>query len=134
MQSQVRSTSGDGGGSGYRSGAGWKLFGGVAQLLDQRLGCFKLPLPLVLLTLIGGRTVLRKRNLYDTAALPAAGAAPLPPWDPKYLTARSPDGLYNALDNPLMGRAGSRCGPNVPLSDAPRESPQDLMTPNPRTV
>ena len=128
------STPRDGGGSGYRSGLGWRMFNAAAQALDQRIGWHKLPLPIGLLTLIGVRTILRQKNLYDTRHLPSANERPVPPWDPAYLTARTPDGTYNDLDDPAMGRAGSRFGRNVPLAGTDRESPQELMTPNPRTV
>jgi hypothetical protein len=134
MQSQERSTKRDGGGAGYRSSAGWRIFTAISQALDQRIGWDKLPLPLGLPTLVGVRTILRQENLYDTTNLPAVNESPVPPWSPTYLTARSSDGTYNDLDNPKMGRAGSRFGRNVPLEHADRESPQDLMSPNPRTV
>jgi hypothetical protein len=134
MQSQQRSAPGDGGGSGYRSGLGWRIYDAVSQFVDQRLGWFKLPTPLGLLALIGVRNNLRRENLYDTTDLPATGERPLLSWDPAYLTARSPDGSWNDLDDPKMGRAGSRFGRNVPLEKANREPEQDLMSPNPRTV
>ena len=41
--------------------------------------------------------------------------APVPPFEAHLLTSRSPDGTYNDLSDPAMGRAGSRFGRNVPL-------------------
>src|SRR4051812_13762684 len=107
MQSQERSTQRDGGSARYRSGVGWRIFTAISQALDQRFGWDKLPLPISLPTLVGVRTILRQKNLYDTTSLPAVDERPLPPWSPTYLTARSPDGTYNDLENPKMGRAGS---------------------------
>jgi hypothetical protein len=50
------------------------------------------------------------------------------------MTGRTPDGSYNDLDQPTMGMADTRFGRNVPLEEAYQESPQDLMSPNPRVV
>jgi hypothetical protein len=120
--------------SGYRSSLPWRLYNGASQLIDQKVGWFRLPLPLGLASLIGVRNILRQRNLHDTTSLPATDERPLLPWDPSYLTARSPDGSYNDLENPEMGRAGSRFGRNVPLETADREPPERILRPNPRTV
>ena len=118
----------------YRSSLGWRLYNGASEKLDQKVGWHRLPLPLGLAALIGVRNILRQRNLHDTTALPATNEPPLLPWDPSYLTSRSPDGSYNDLENPKMGRAGSRFGRNVPLEKADREPPADILRPNPRTV
>ena len=128
MKPQSRSS------SGYRNGLGWRLFNGISQALDRRVGWHKLPTPLGLLSLIGVRNILRQHNLYDTGQLPSTGEAPLPAWEPAFLTARTPDGTYNDLEQPAMGRAGSRFGRNVPLEHAFPESAEDMMSPNPRTV
>ena len=83
-----------------------------------------------MLVLIGLRNMLREKNLYDT------GRGPLdqPNIDdhPRYLTARTLDGTFNNLDDPLMGSLGSRFGRNVPLNATVRES--DPLEPNPRLV
>jgi hypothetical protein len=121
-------------GSGYRTGLGWRILDKASGAIDRTIGWHRLPVPLGLLTLIGVRNVLRRENLHDTNSLPATGEAPLPPWEPGFATARSPDGTYNDLSSPAMGRAGSRFGRNVPLEHAHREPPERLMTPNPRTV
>ena len=107
-----------------------RLYDATAEAIDRRIGWDKLPLPLALLVLIGLRNVLRKKNLYDT------GRGPLDRPDvdahPRYMTARTLDGTYNNLEDPLMGSLGSRFGRNVPLEYTVRE--EDPLEPNPRTV
>jgi Animal haem peroxidase len=108
------------------------LFTDVAEKIDRRYGWDKLPWPLGLVTLIGLRNRLRAKNLYDT------GRGPLDRPDvsvhPRHLTARTLDGTYNDLDDPLMGSLGSRFGRNVPLDATVRESDDRLLEPNPRLV
>jgi hypothetical protein len=110
-----------------------RIFDSLTQRIDQRIGWDKLPLPLGLLTLIGLRDVLRAQNLYDTSP----GLLSTPPANPEpeshYLTARTADGTYNDLTQPLMGSAGTRFGRNVP----PKNTFPDTATvlePNPRTI
>jgi len=107
-----------------------RLYDATAEAIDRRIGWDKLPLPIAMLVLIGLRNVLRKKNLYDT------GRGPLDKPDvddhPDYLTARTLDGTFNNLDDPLMGSLGSRFGRNVPLEHTVRE--KDPLEPNPRTV
>ena len=102
-----------------------------AEKLDRKYGWDKLPLPVAMLVLIGLRNVLREKNLYDT------GRGPLdkPNVDdhPRYLTARTLDGTYNDLEDPLMGSLGSRFGRNVPLEYTVRTE-KNPLEPNPRTV
>ena len=102
----------------------------AAESADRRWGWDKLPLPIAMLVLIGLRNVLREKNLVDT------GRGPLDKPDisdhPNYLTARTLDGTFNNLDDPLMGALNSRFGRNVPLEFTVRE--KDPMTPNPRTI
>jgi hypothetical protein len=106
------------------------LYNSTAEKLDRRFGWDKLPLPLAMLVLIGLRNILRAKNLYDT------GRGPLDKPDvsdhPRYLTARTLDGTFNNLDDPLMGSLGSRFGRNVPLSATVPE--KDPLEPSPRTV
>jgi Animal haem peroxidase len=108
------------------------LFTDVAEKIDRRYGWDKLPWPLGLVTLIGLRNRLREKNLYDT------GRGPLNRPDvshhPRYLTARTLDGTYNDLDDPLMGSLGSRFGRNVPLEKTASEPEDRLLEPNPRLV
>lgn len=82
----------------------------------------------------------RKNNLHNTepVALPTGqdGWSKYP--DPGSLTKekrkwRTPDGTFNDLAQPSMGRAGTRFGRNVPLSNAtPNEA--TMLTPSPREV
>src|SRR3954469_6568613 len=115
-----------------RSVSRWpfSLYDRLAERLDRRFGWDKLPLPLAMLVLIGLRNILREKNLYDT------GRGPLdrPTIDdhPRYMTARTLDGTFNNLDDPLMGSIGSRFGRNVPLEHTVQE--KDPLEPNPRTV
>ncbi len=66
--------------------------------------------------------------------LPASGAEHRPPWQPAYAATRTPDGTYNDLGDPPMGRAGSRFGRNVPLERTRPELLPELLRPSPRTV
>ena len=106
------------------------LYNDAAESIDRRRGWDKLPLPIAMLVLIGLRNVLRAKNLYDT------GRGPLDKPDisdhPRHLTARTLDGTFNNLDDPLMGSLGSRFGRNVPLEYTVRET--NPLEPNPRRV
>jgi len=102
----------------------------LAQAIDWAIGWHRLPLPLGIAVLLAARNTLRRWNLFSTEDLPKAQAAT----PPRYLTARSPDGAYNDLRQPTMGSTGTRFGRNVPIRFTHPESPERLMTPNPRTV
>src|SRR5262249_18844247 len=100
--------------------------------LPGRLGWEQLPLPLAMTVLIGLRNRLREKNLYDTGRGPRD--EPDVSDHPRYLTARTLDGTYNDLHDPLMGSLGSRFGRNVPLEFTVREPQDRLLEPNPRTI
>jgi hypothetical protein len=108
------------------------LFDGLTEALDRRIGWSRMPLPLALLTLIGLRHRLREQNLHDTGR----GALDRPDVSAheRYLTARTLDGSFNDLNDPLMGSLGSRFGRNVPLRHTYAEPPDALLDPNPRLV
>jgi hypothetical protein len=108
------------------------LFEGIAEKIDRRIGWDRLPLPLAMLTLIGLRDRLREENLYDTGR----GALDRPDVSAhqSYLTARTLDGTFNDLNDPLMGSLGSRFGRNVPPRYTLREPDEALLDPNPRLV
>ena len=108
----------------------FSLYNSAAASLDRRFGWDKLPLPIAMLVLIGLRNVLRAKNLYDTGR----GRLDKPDVSdhPRYLTARTLDGTFNNLDDPLMGSLGSRFGRNVPPAATVRE--KDPLEPNPRLV
>jgi hypothetical protein len=111
-----------------------RLYSSLTEAVDHRVGWHRLPWPLGMLVLVGLRFRLRARNLYDS------GRGPLdrPPADDfehvRHLTARTLDGTYNDLDEPLMGALGSRFGRNVPLDRVAREPEPQLLEPNPRRV
>src|SRR5439155_26846625 len=90
-----------------------RLYSSMTEVVDRRIGWDKLPWPLGMLVLLGIRFRLRARNLYDSGR----GSLDRPPADEEvhanHLTARTLDGTYNDLDDPLMGALGSRFGRNV---------------------
>src|SRR4051812_34323177 len=98
----------------YRSTPFWRVYGTAAQLLDHKVGWWRVPKPLGLAALVGLRNTLRQRNLYDTETAPRE-APPLPRFDVRVFVERTADGTYNDLSDPEMGRAGARFGRNVPI-------------------
>ena len=120
--------------SGYRQTPFWRIYDSLAETLDHAVGWDKVPLPLGLLILIGLRNILRQQNLYDTTHEPAINQPAIDPMQLSYLTARTPDGTYNDLNNPSMGMAGSRFGRNVPIEYTFPEPKPAILAPNPRDV
>ena len=106
-----------------------KLLTSTAAALDRRFGWDKLPRPLGVLTLVGLRTRLREKNLYDTGA----GAAKASPNGGPHRT-RKLDGSYTDLEQPAMGMIGARFGRNVPVDRTYPEPLPQLLEPNPRVV
>src|SRR5438876_10061715 len=100
---------------GYHQTAFWKAYDRITELVDRKIGWHRLPTPLGLLTLLGLRDTLRKRNLYDTDGLPSVNLPPIDPPSAQARTARTLDGSYNDLEHPRTGMAGSRFGRNVPI-------------------
>jgi hypothetical protein len=121
-------------GAGYRSGPFWRVYDGLAQAIDRRVGWDKLPTPLGLLVLIGVRNILRRENLYDTTSLPANAPAETEPFEPPYLTSRTVSGAYNDLDHARMGMRDTRFGRNIPLGEVNLEPDDELLDPSPRVV
>jgi len=120
-----------------RSPFSWlsRLFTRWTQSLDQKHGWHRFPLLIGLMVLVGLRTILRQKNLYDTTGdkLTASDKPASTAQGARSLTARTADGTYNDLEHPTMGSVSTRFGRNVPLSDVyPDES--KVLTPNPRTV
>jgi len=109
-------------------------YSSLTEWVDRRVGWSKLPWPLGMLVLLGLRFRLRAKNLYDSGR----GALDVPPsgdeWHVDHLTARTIDGTYNDLDEPLMGALGSRFGRNVPLDHAFPDPDDRLLEPDPRRV
>jgi hypothetical protein len=110
------------------------LYSSLTEWVDHRIGWDKLPWPLGLLVVLGLRFRLRAKNLYDSGR----GPLDVPPagdeWHVDHLTARTIDGTYNDLQDPLMGGLGSRFGRNVPLDHAYPDPADRLLEPNPRQV
>ena len=113
-----------------------RAFTDTMEKLDRKVGWHRVPLALGLMVLLGLRMRLQEKNLFDTddPAGSGNGNGAVPKWNPRYATARTVDGTYNDLDDPLMGSAGSRFGRNVPLEYTFPETPPKLLEPNPRTV
>jgi len=110
------------------------LYSSFTEWVDRRIGWDKLPWPLGLLVVLGVRFKLRAKNLYDSGR----GPLDVPPagdeWHADHLTARTIDGTYNDLEDPLMGGLGSRFGRNVPPEHAFPDPDDLLLEPNPRRV
>ena len=98
----------------------------MGSALDRRFGWQRLPKPLGILTLVGLRVVLRRKNLYD-ASSPGSLAEPGIGGAPADTSVRTLDGTYNDLSQPRMGSIGSRFGRNVPLTN-PRTVSRELLT------
>ena len=99
--------------------------------LNRLFKWHRLPRLLGLLALVELRHKLRERNLYDTST---TAERPAPPEDGRHLTARTADGSYNDLENPAMGKTGTRFGRNVPNEHTHPDNDWAILKPNPRTV
>ena len=122
-------------GADYRRTALWRVYTGVAQLIDHRVGWHRLPRLWGLAVLSGVRTILRQENLADPSSrVPIGNAPPVPPRTPQHLVARSIDGSHNDLDHPDMGMAGARFGRNIPLGSVLPVTDDELLRPSPREV
>ena len=111
-----------------------RLYSSLTEAIDHRIGWDKLPWPLGMLVLVGVRFRLRARNLYDSGRGPLDRPAADDDLHANHLTARTLDGTYNDLKDPLMGALGSRFGRNIPLEHAYPEPDDMLLEPNPRRV
>src|SRR3954447_21557757 len=122
-------------GADYRRSVFWRVYDGIAEAIDRRIGWDKLPVPAGLAVLMGIRNILRQQNLHDpSTVVPITNPAPVPPRTPEHLVSRSVDGTYNDLDHPDMGRAGARFGRNIPLDSVLPVTREQLMEPSPREV
>lgn len=107
---------------------------GIFAIVNRFVRWDELPPWLGILSLAQLRTALREHNLYDTET-DASRANPLPLTCPaEFLTNRTPDGSYNDLHYPDMGRTDRRFGRNMPLDRVQRPSDERILTPNPRTI
>jgi hypothetical protein len=119
--------------AGYHQSLFWRCYERLSLFADRARGWDRLPKPVGLAVLIGLRSHLRKRNLYDTTGQPAATTPPVGPRPPD-LTVRTIDGTYNDPDRPSMGMAGSRFGRTVPIDQTWPEPDATILTPSPREV
>ncbi len=110
------------------------FFARIAVKIDNSIGWDKLPTPLALPVLIALRSLYRWRNLHNTNVLPAVDQPEPIPEGERHLTARTADGTFNDLQEPLMGSAGRRFGRNIPLKQAYPEPEPAILEPSPRTV
>lgn len=77
------------------------------------------------------RGELRERNLHEAPKMRPRPNGAEPP--DGVLGARTPDGSWNDLDDPMMGATGTGFGRNVPLSMT-RPNRKRLLDPNPRDI
>ncbi len=77
------------------------------------------------------RGELRELNLYEAPEIRPDAPATSPPEEA--LRARTADGSWNDLDDPMMGAKGTGFGRNVPLSGT-KPDRKRLLEPNPRDI
>jgi hypothetical protein len=119
----------------YQPATAVRLLGLIAEALDRAYKWHTFSTPVGVALLVGLRERLREHNLFDTETLPRAHPLEAPRHSgTRHLIARTPDGSYNDLANPWMGRAGARFGRNVPLELTIPPSETAILTPNPRLV
>jgi hypothetical protein len=103
--------------------------------INRRIDWHRLPKWLGILNLIAFRDVLRSDNLHATwtpgALKRRADGEQI---DPALIRYRTPDGSYNDLEYPEMGKAGTRFGRNVPFEHAHPATGDAFLTPNPREI
>jgi hypothetical protein len=122
-------------GGNYRTSLPWRIYNGISQAIDRKVGWDRLPVPFGLAVLIGVRNILRQKNLHDPSeVVPEVNTAPVPSRTPEHLVARSVDGTHNDLDHPAMGRAGARFGRNIPLDSVLPVTTEELMEPSAREI
>jgi heme peroxidase len=103
-----------------------KAFAALCTAVDRLFGWDRLPPGLGIAVLIGLRSRLRARNLFDT------GLVKQPPPPPRDVSTRTVDGSYNALELPAMGSVGTRFGRNIPLERS--QTDPALLDPSPRLI
>ncbi|MDX0411604.1 peroxidase [Sinorhizobium medicae] len=110
-----------------------RLLGRFARATSARRVWYRWPFPIAMASLVGLRSTMRERNLFDCETAPLPADPPRP--DIKVLSeGRTVDGSYNDLGAPRMGMAGARFGRNVPISETFGENSPGLYDPNPRVV
>lgn len=113
------------------------MFNRLYARINRTRPWYRLPFLFGLFNLIALRDELREDNLTDTrtpddpARTPGVTLDSCPYHERRF---RTPDGSYNDLSDPDMGRAGSRFARNVPLSEAWPAEGDALLTPSPREI
>lgn len=114
-----------------------RVLGTWARFTEKTSVWHKWTFLLALGAIIGHRVNLRNNNLVDTETAPPDLDAPTDPRLPRDFDLkgwRLPDGSFNDLEKPWMGRAGQRFGRNVPLTAGFVEKADRLMDPSPRLI
>ncbi|GAA1951087.1 peroxidase family protein [Microbacterium deminutum] len=105
--------------------------------INRTRAWYQLPSVLALFNLIALRDELREDNLVDTRTPGDADRTPGVSIETAAIAQRrfrTPDGSYDDLSDPDMGRANTRFARNVPLVDAWPSSDPELMQPSPREI
>lgn len=113
------------------------MFNRLYARINRTRPWYRLPFLFGLFNLIALRDQLREENLTDTRTPDDPARTPGVTLDTCPYHARrfrTPDGSYNDLSDPDMGRAGSRFARNVPLSEAWPAEGDALLTPSPREI
>ncbi|KAL2064308.1 hypothetical protein VTL71DRAFT_4802 [Oculimacula yallundae] len=108
----------------------------IFKKVNKHVEWHKLPKYIGVLNLLAFRLELDRDNLHDVYpdATAQGTEASCPMKDERYLTARNSDGLFNSLEQPMMGCSGMRFGRNVPRDKTLKPSDAELMNPSPRLV
>jgi hypothetical protein len=106
-----------------------RIWADLAGIIDRRFGWHTFRTAFGTALLVGIRTQLRAKNLFDTGL-----KLPNEEWDPRWEMARSPDGSWNDVKQPGMGARGARFGRNVPPELTHRQSPPAMLQPSPRLI
>lgn len=111
------------------------MFNFLTNLFGKNKPWHERPTVIALFELIQFRDRMRQENLHDTATLPTTDdvTPPQPSEDGSHSKIRTADGSFNDLNDPKMGRVGSRFGRNVPLSKVYPDQ-ANLLNPNPREI
>lgn len=102
--------------------------------VNRRRPWHALPPWLGIPNLLKYRILLREGNLHDTWTPGTLRRHQGPPPDPALRSYRTPDGSWNDLEYPDMGRAGTRFGRNAPPERSWPEEGDALLEPSPREV
>jgi hypothetical protein len=109
-----------------------QLYSESFKLLNRAVQWHQLPTWLGVLNIGALRTELREKNLHSTSR--GDRQEPLAPRGKSHLWARTTDGSFNDLNDPVMGSTHTRFGRNMPLKRSYPEDATRLLEPNPRLI